>query len=200
MSLDGYITGPGDNVEQPLGEGGERLHQWIYGLEAWRERHGLEGGTSDEDGAIFDEAFRDTRAVVMGRRMFDVGDPHWGDEPPFRVPVFVVTHDAHETVLKQGGTSYTFVTDGIESALAQARQAAGDGNVSVSGGANIVGQFLAAALLDEIQIHIVPVLLGGGVRLFEGIGGEAISLEQARVVASPTVTHLKFRVARTSGP
>ncbi len=167
-----------------------------YGLASWRERHGLEGGEASRDGELLEEAFRDTRAAVMGRRMFDLAEGRWGDEPPFHMPVFIVTHKPRETVVKQGGTSYNFVTDGIESALAQAREAAGEGDVSIAGGANVVQQYLAAGLLDEIQVHVVPLLLGDGVRLFDQLGSYPIELERTRVIDSPVVTHLKFRVAR----
>ena len=196
MSLDGFITGPNDDIDNPLGEGGERLHEWIYGLKSWRERHGIEGGEASRDGEILEEAFRDTRAAVMGRRMFDLAEDRWGDEPPFHMPVFVVTHRPRETEVKAGGTSYAFVTDGIESALAQAREAAGEGDVSIAGGANVVQQCLAAGLLDELQVHVVPILLGDGVRLLDKLGSYPIELERTRVVESPAVTHLKFRVAR----
>lgn len=195
MSLDGAITGPNDDVSWPLGQGGERLHQWVYELASWRERHGLAGGKSNRDAEVLDEAFRNVGAVVMGRRMFDHGEKPWGESPPFHMPVFVVTHHPGPTLAKEGGTTFTFVTDGIESALKQARAAAGAKDVSVAGGANIVQQFLRAGLLDEIQIHLVPVLLGGGRRLFERI--EKMELERARVIESPGVTHLKFRVRRT---
>jgi dihydrofolate reductase len=193
MSLDGFITGPNDDVERPLGEGGERLHQWIYELASWRERHGLAGGKTNRDAEVVDEAFRNVGAVVMGRRMFNHGEGPWGDDPPFHMPVFVVTHKPKKTLSKEGGTTFTFVTDGIESALKRAKAAAGDKDVSVAGGANIVQQFLKAQLLDELQIHLVSVLLGGGRRLFEHAG--KMELEPTRVIASPGVTHLRFRVA-----
>src|SRR5437867_483931 len=147
VSLDGFVAGPNQTLEQPLGEGGEKLHEWAFGLASFRERHGLEGGETDPDDEVVAESLRSTGAVVMGRRMFSGGagpwedDPNadgwWGDEPPFRVPVFVLTHHPRETVVKQGGTSFTFVTDGIESALDQARAAAGDRDVAVAGGASI---------------------------------------------------------------
>jgi dihydrofolate reductase len=193
MSLDGFITGPNDDVERPLGEGGERLHQWIFELASWRERHGLAGGKTNRDAEVVDEAFRNVGAVVMGRRMFNHGEGPWGDNPPFHMPVFVVTHKPKKTLSKEGGTTFTFVIDGIESALKRAKAAAGDKDVSVAGGANIVQQFLKAELLDEIQIHLVPVLLGGGRRLFEHAG--KMELEPTRVIESPGVTHLRFRVA-----
>lgn len=196
MSLDGFITGPDDGLEKPLGEGGERLHEWVYGLKSWREPHGHEGGETGRDADVLGEAFGNLGAALMGRRMFDAGEEPWGENPPFHVPVFVVTHNAREELVKEGGTTFTFVTDGLESALAQARAAAGDKDVSVAGGANVVQQYLTAGLLDEIQIHVVPVLLGAGRRLFESTGPERIELEPARVIDSPAVTHLKYRVVK----
>jgi dihydrofolate reductase len=206
MSLDGFVAGPNATLEQPLGEGGERLHEWIFGLAAWRERHGLEGGTTNVDDEVLEESLRDTGAVVMGRRMFSggegpwEGDPRaegwWGDDPPFRAPVFVLTHHAREPVTKQGGTSYTFVTDGIEAALEQSRAAAGDKDVALAGGASVAQQCLEAGLLDAVQIHVAPVLLGGGVRLFDQLGGGAVQLEGTRVLESPAVTHLRYRVVK----
>jgi dihydrofolate reductase len=187
MSLYGFIAGPNDSVE--------RLHQWMYDLASWRERHGLTGGNTDTDAEVLEESFKNTGAVVVGRRMFDLANG-WGDNPPFHMPVFVITHDAKEKVVKEGGTTFTFVTGGIESALEQAKAAAGDKDVSVAGGANIIQQYLSAGLLDEIQIHLVPVLLGDGRRLFDHIGAEQIELEITRVIESPEVTHIKFRVVK----
>jgi dihydrofolate reductase len=194
-SLDGFIAGPNDSPDLGLGEGGERLQEWVYGLATWREPHGLAGGTSGQDAEILDEAFRDTGAVVLGKRMFD-NAKGWGDNPPFHVPVFVLTHEARETITKEGGTTFTFVTDGIESALAQARDAAGDKNISIAGGANTIEQYLHAGLIDEMQIHLVPLMLGGGIRLFDQVDPELIQLEGTRVVESPGVTHLKYRVVK----
>ncbi|MGH3115627.1 MAG: dihydrofolate reductase family protein [Gaiellales bacterium] len=194
-SLDGFIAGPNDGPELPLGDGGERLHQWVYELASWREPHGLAGGKTNRDSEVLDEAFRTTGAVVVGRRMFD-NARGWGDNPPFHMPVFVLTHEAREKVAKEGGTTFTFVNDGIESALEQARAAAGDKNVSVGGGANTIQQYLRAGLLDEVQIHIAPMLLGSGIRLFERLDTEPIELERTRVIDSPAVTHLRFCVAK----
>jgi len=196
MSLDGFITGPNDGLERPLGEGGERLHEWLYELASWRDRHGLAGGESSRDAEVLDEAFRNTAAMLMGRRMFDVGEGPWGDEPPFHVPIFIVTHEERATVTKEGGTTYSFVTDGIASALEQARAAAGDKDISVAGGANLIGQCLTDGLLDEIQVHLVPVVIGSGVRLFDIQVSDQIELECIRVIDSPGVTHLKYRVVR----
>jgi dihydrofolate reductase len=194
MSLDGFIAGSNDGPELPLGRGGERLHQWVYELESWREPHGLSGGVANRDSELLDEALKATGAIVLGRRMFD-NAKGWGDNPPFHMPVFVLTHEARAPEAKKGGTTFTFVTDGIESALEQARAGAGDKNVSIGGGANTVQQFVRAGLVDEIQVHIAPLLLGDGVRLFEHLG-EPIELERDRVIDSPAVTHLRFRVRR----
>ncbi len=194
-SLDGFITGPDDRPGQELGEGGEQLHEWVFGLASWREPHGLEGGETGPDDDLVKEATTDIGAVVMGRRMFDLGAEPWGDDPPFHVPVFVLTHRDREQLDKQGGTSFTFVTDGIESALDQAREAAGDKNISVAGGAETVQQLVAAGLVDEIQLHVAPLFLGRGKRLFDRLGKE-IDLELIRVVDSPRVTHLKYRVVK----
>jgi dihydrofolate reductase len=179
-----------------LGEGGEQLHQWVYDLASWREPHGLTGGKTNKDSEVLDEAFKAAGAIVVGRRMFD-NARGWGENPPFHMPVFVLTHEARDPEAKEGGTTFTFVTDGIESALEQARAAAGDGNVNVGGGAKTIGQFLQAGLLDEIQIHITPMLLGDGIRLFEHLGAGQIELERTRVIDSPDVTHLRFRVVKS---
>jgi dihydrofolate reductase len=204
MSLDGYVAGPNQTLEQPLGEGGEGLHEWVFGLKTWREHHGMEGGETGPDDHVVAEAVDRADATIMGRRMFSGGegpwedDPNangwWGDDPPFRHPVFVLTHHAREPLELQGGTTFTFVTDGIEAALGQARAAAGDRDVHVAGGANVIQQYLNAGLLDELELHVVPRLLGGGVRLLDGVHG--VGLEPSRVVDSPAVTHLRYRVTR----
>lgn len=194
-SVDGFVAGPDDGPELPLGRGGERLHEWVVRLAAWREPHGLEGGETNSSSEVVEEGLQASGAVVLGRRMFD--NAHgWGDEPPFHKPVFVVTHDEREPLAKDGGTTFTFVTDGVESAVEQARAAAGGKDVSVAGGASVAQQCLRAGLLDEIQIHVAPLLLGGGVRLFEDTGGGQIELEPTRVIESPGVTHLRYRVVK----
>lgn len=202
MSLDGYIAGPKPTLEEPLGQGGEQLHEWVFRLAAWREPHGMSGGETGPDNDVMEEAFANIGAVIMGRRMFSGGsgpwesDPNpdgwWGDTPPFHVPVFVLTKHERKKVSKKGGTSFAFVTDGIKSALSQAKAAAGDKNVSIAGGANTIQQFMHAGLLDELQIHMVPVLLGGGTPLLDNLGDA--KLEKIRVIDSPLVTHLKFRL------
>ena len=202
VSIDGFVAGPNPSVEAPLGEGGERLHDWAVSTESWREQHGRAGGTRGDDAAVIDETLEGVGAYVMGRRMFGGGDGPWdeswtgwwGEDPPFHAPVFVLTHHEREPLPMQGGTTFTFVTDGIEAALDQARAAAGDGDVSVAGGASAVQQCLAAGLLDELYLHVVPVVLGGGARLLENVGDP--KLEPVKVVASPAVTHIKYRVVR----
>jgi dihydrofolate reductase len=203
-SLDGFIAGPSRTVESPLGDGGLQLHEWVFGLASWMESHGVDGeGATGPDDDLVREQLAQPGAVLMGRRMFSGGegawedDPMahgwWGDTPPFHMPVFVLTHHARETLVL-GDTSFVFVTDGIESAYEQARAAAGDKDVAVAGGANVVQQCLRAGLLDELQMHVAPVLLGRGVRLFDG--GEDAKLEITRVVDSPAVTHIRYRVVR----
>jgi dihydrofolate reductase len=206
MSLDGFVAGPNQTLEEPLGKGGEELHDWITRLASWRERHGLEGGETGPDSDLMAESIDKQGAIVMGRRMFSSGegpwdddpkaDGWWGDDPPFRVPVFVLTHHAREPVVKQGGTTYTFVTDGIESALEEARAAAGEKDVYIAGGANVIQQYLAAGLVDEFLLHVTPILLGGGVRLFDNVGPKDARLELVETIPSELVTHLRYRVAR----
>jgi dihydrofolate reductase len=203
VSLDGFVAGPNQTLDEPLGRGGEHLHEWAFATRAFLESHGREGGEDNVDSEVVQEHLDRIGATVMGRRMFSNGagpweqDPNadawWGDDPPFNHPVFILTHHAREPVTKEGGTTFTFVTDGIESALEQARAAAGEKDVGVGGGANVAQQYLKAGLLDEIQLHVVPVLLGDGVRLFEGGDGPR-RLQAARILESPTgVVHLRYR-------
>jgi dihydrofolate reductase len=202
MSLDGYVAGPNESEENPLGEGGEQLHEWAFSLASWREPHGMEGGEVSPSSAVVDESRENVGAVVMGRGMFGGGpgpwgdwEGWWGDDPPFHVPVFVLTHHAREPLAKEGGTTFTFVTDGVEAALAQAKEAAGDRDVSLGGGADVAQQYLRAGLLDELQINLVPVLLGGGKRLLDDVGDQ-VGVECTRVVEAPGVTHLRYRVVK----
>jgi len=202
ISLDGFVAGPSPTLEDPLGQNGMQLHEWVFGLASWRSEHGLEGGTQDEDDALVARGVAAVGAVVMGRKMFSGGsgpwedDPNaggwWGDEPPFRGPVFVVTHHAREPQEFPNGTVFSFVTEGVESAVAQARAAAGGKDVRVSGGASVATQALRAGLLDRLDLHIAPVLLGSGTRLFEGV--EPMQFELAPTPASPNVTHISYVV------
>ena len=202
ISLDGYVAGPNQSLENPLGEGGERLHEWALATDSWQRHHGSEGGERTPDSDVVDEVVQDVGAYIMGRKMFGGGDGPWdeawkgwwGDDPPFHTPVYVLTHHAREPLPMKGGTTFRFVTDGIHSALEQARAAAGDKDVSIAGGARTVQQYLAAGLLDELYLHIVPVLLGAGERLLENVGDP--TLEPVKVVASPAVTHVKYHVVR----
>ena len=202
ISLDGFVAGPNQSTENPIGEGGARLHEWAFATTTWREQHGSGGGESNADAEVAEEVVQDVGAYIMGRKMFGGGDGPWdetwrgwwGENPPFHVPVFVLTHHPREPLPMEGGTTFTFVTDGIESALEQARTAAGDKDVMIAGGASAVQQYLAAGLLDELYLHIVPILLGTGERLLEGVGDPR--LEPVKVIASPAVTHVKYRVVR----
>ena len=204
VSVDGYAAGPNQSAENPLGEGGEQLHEWAIELAAWRESHGREGGEVNASSEIMERATENVGAVIMGRKMFGGGpgpwgeEPWtgwWGDDPPFHVPVFVLTHHEREPLPMEGGTTFHFVTDGIEAALAQAREAAGDQDVKLAGGAAAAQQYLAAGLVDEIQLNIAPVLLGGGERLFENVGAD-LELVQEQVVHTPKVTHVRYGVSR----
>jgi dihydrofolate reductase len=204
ISLDGFIAGPNPSEDDPLGEGGEQLHEWVLKLAAWRKPHGREGGEVNASSVVMEEALDNLGATVMGRNMFGGGpgpwgdDPWegwWGDDPPFHTPVFVLTHHEREPLEKQGGTTFIFVTDGIESALEQAEQAAGGKHVSLGGGADVAQQYLAAGLIDELDLNVVPVLLGGGTRLFDNLGRTDLSLEQVRAIEAPGVTHIKYRVS-----
>lgn len=202
MSLDGFVAGPDPSVANPLGIGGERLHEWALPLREWRQMHGLEGGEVDESSPIIEGMFANVGATLMGRYMFggqpgpwDAKEPWngwWGNNPPFHHTVFVLTHHARPPLQLEGGTTFTFVTGGIEAALEQARRAAGGKDVSLGGGANAARQYLVAGLVDEMEISVVPTLLGSGVRLFDGVGDDMHGLELVRTVAAPNVTHLKF--------
>jgi len=202
MSLDGFVAGPNQSTDNPLGVGGMRLHEWAFGLAAFRRPHGLEGGETNASTPVIEEALANLGATIMGRNMFGghpgPWDPRrpwngwWGANPPFHHPVFVLTHHPREPLVLEGGTTFTFVTDGIESALAQARHAAGGKDVALGGGAEAAQQYLAAGLVDEMTLSVVPFLLGGGERLFERVGDDLHGLSLVRTAAAPGVTHLKF--------
>ncbi len=202
ISADGYVAGPNQSKENPLGEGGEDLHEWMLALKAWREPHGRDGGEVNENTPIFEEAHEGIGAEIMGRGKFgppeggpwgdDPWSGWWGEDPPFHMPVFVLTHHEREP-LTLTDTTFTFVTEGIEAALEQAKAAAGGKNVYIGGGAEVINQYLAAGLVDELEVHVAPLILGGGERLFEGVGPD-LKLEQLRAVEAPGVAHLKYRV------
>ena len=205
VSLDGYVAGPNPTPEEPLGAGGEKLHEWVVRLASWKEAHGHDSteGETGSDNDVIAEAASSYGAVIMGKRMFcgkngpwgdDPFQGWWGDDPPFKAPVFVLTHHPRD-VLELGETRFEFVTDGIEAALERARDAAPGEDIQISGGANVAQQYLAAGLLDEINIHIAPVLLGGGTRLFDGELDGPRDLQVTRVLASPNVTHVRYEAA-----
>jgi dihydrofolate reductase len=201
MSLDGYVAGPSQSVDNPLGIGGMRLHEWAFQLAIFREQHELDGGEINESTRVVEESLSNIGATVMGRNMFGghpgPWDPKkpwngwWGTNPPFHHPVFVLTHHKRKPLELEGGTTFTFVTNGIKAALEQARGAAGAKDISLAGGAKAAQQYLAAGLVDEMEISLVPTLLGSGERLFDGVG-DLHGLELVRTVAAPQVVHLKF--------
>ncbi|MFC4010863.1 dihydrofolate reductase family protein [Nonomuraea purpurea] len=183
MSLNGFIAGPNSRPDNPLGDGGTRIHEWVYGVEAWRARQNVNGGRTNQDDDIVRENFTRAGAYIMGRHMFAEGEVGWSDPPPFRAPVFVLTHTPRDPWIRQGGTTFTFVTEGIDTALALARQVSQDKDVQISGGADTVRQFFNAGLLDELQIHLAPLVLGAGVRLFAGSSsGQQMSTRMDRTV------------------
>lgn len=185
MSLDGFITDPKASVGTPLeGHDPGRLHEWMFDAK------------TDADDVIREEMYAPTGAVLMGKTMFDVGFEPWGDPPPFKMPVFVVTHEERAPLSMKGGTTYNFVTGGIETALEQAGGSAGSKNVGLWGGADIIRQYLEARLLDEMHVHIAPILLGGGVRLFEDLDPERIELRKTSCIDTPGATHLRFDVVK----
>ena len=206
ISLDGFAAGPDQSPDQALGRRGEELHEWVYDLVSFHQMHGraVEGERTIDD-EVLTEAMTRAGAFVMGRGMFGGGpgpwgeEPWagwWGDDPPYHAPVFVLTHHPREPLVKEGGTTFHFVTDGIESAVEQARAAAGGKDVQVSGGADAIQQALRAGVVDDGQVHIAPILLGAGRRLFDRLDEADIRLEKTRVIDSPLVTHLAYRVVR----
>ncbi len=204
ISADGYAAGPNQSEENPLGEGGMQLHDWVIALRAWREPHGQEGGEVNASSAVVEEEKANVGVHIMGRAMFgppgggawpdDPWNGWWGEDPPFHTPVFVVTHHEREP-LTLSDTTFTFVTDGVEAALEQANAVSDGKDVFISGGADIINQCLAAGLVDEIEVHVTPLILGSGERLFEGVGPD-LKLEQLRAVEAPGVAHLKYRVVK----
>src|SRR5712692_10760855 len=204
ISLDGFVAGPNQSLENPIGEGGMRLHNWLFATSSWRRQQGQGGGEEGADSEVVDEVVQGIGAYIMGRKMFGGGPGGWdeewkgwwGDAPPYHAPVFVLTHHPRQPLSMLGGTTFTFVTDGIASALERARAGAGDQDVAIAGGASTIRQYLAAGSLDELYLHIVPVILGAGERLLEDVGDPV--LEPIKAVASPAVTHIKYRIAKRS--
>ncbi len=204
MSLDGYVAGPNQSAENPLGIGGMELHQWFFPLKEFREMHGEEGGEVNASSAVVEERRANIGATIMGRNMFGpVRGPWpdeawrgwWGEDPPYHHPVFVLTHHSRKSLTMEGGTTFHFVSDGIESALAQANDAAGDRDIWLGGGASVVNQYLDAGLVDELDISIAPIILGRGERLFAGVDPSRLKLHQIRAADAPGVTHIKYQRA-----
>ncbi|HEY2803578.1 MAG TPA: dihydrofolate reductase family protein [Actinomycetota bacterium] len=204
VSLDGFMAGPDQSVENPLGIGGEDLHSWMFELEVWQRFHGQEGGVVNASTQVVEEAQARVGAYVMGRNMFGggpgpwAGDPEWrgwwGEDPPYHAPVYVLTHHGRDSLVMQGGTTFHFVTDGSDAALAQAREAAGERDVAIGGGAKTIQQYLAAGAVDEFELHVAPQILGSGERLLENVGD--LRLEQVRAIEAPGVAHVKYRVLK----
>jgi dihydrofolate reductase len=194
LSLDGYMAGPNARPGNPLGDGGPAMHGWVFETASFRELFGIPGGDSNSaDDALIRRLFSRTGAYVMGRRMFDEGEVGWPENPPFHAPVYVLTHSPREPWVRQGGTTFHFVTDGIESALAQAKAAAGDKDVRISGGADTIRQYIQAGLIDECTVHVTPALLGAGLRLLDQLAPEELKLETVSAISSKLVTHLDYR-------
>jgi dihydrofolate reductase len=202
MSVDGYVAGPHQTIDDPLGVGGRRLHDWVFATRFGREMIGEEGGDEGVDHQFLIRGVVGIGATVMGRNMFGPirgeweGDWRgwWGDEPPYHAPVFVLTHHAHEPIEMSGGTTFHFVTAGFDAALEQARAAAGDQDVDIAGGASTVRQAFAAGAIDELMLDVAPVLLGRGERLFDDV--QDPGLEPVEVIHSPLATHVRYRIGR----
>jgi dihydrofolate reductase len=202
MSIDGFVAGPDQSVRNPLGVGGMRLHEWAFALGVFRKMQGMEGGVINESTPVVEASMANVGATIMGRNMFgghpgawDAKNPWngwWGANPPFHHPVFVLTHHEREPLALEGGTTFTFVTGGIEKALADARRAAGNNDVSLAGGAKAAQQYLVAGLVDRMDINLVPVLIGKGERLFDGVGDDLHGLQLVKTIAAPNVVHLQF--------
>jgi dihydrofolate reductase len=205
VSLDGYMAGPNQSEDDPLGEGGMDLHQWAFKLATFRGSHELDPeGEVNESTPVVEAMFDNVGAVLMGRNMFgpirgEWGDSDWngwwGENPPYHVPTFVLTHYEREPVEMEGGTTFHFVTEGVERAVELAKQAAAGKDVSVGGGASTIQQLLRAGLLDRLQIDLVPTVLGAGERLLDGLGGIDATFKRTRVVEAPDVTHLFYDVS-----
>jgi dihydrofolate reductase len=209
LSLDGYVAGPNQGLDAPLGEGASRLHEWAFATKSFRSAHGLEGGDGGLDDRFAAQGDTGIGATVMGRNMFGPvrgpwGDEHWtgwwGEDPPFHHPVFVLTHHRRPSIVMAGGTTFHFVDDGVEAALERAFDAAGGDDVRLGGGAATVQQYLAAGLVDEMHLALVPILLGSGERLFDHLDGGPVGYECVELVGSPSVVHARFVRNGPNGP
>jgi dihydrofolate reductase len=203
MSLDGYVAGPNQSLENPLGERAGELHEWAFAARSFRQLHGMEGGATGVDDDVIAESMRNIGATIMGRNMFgpirgawddNAWKGWWGDNPPFHAPVFVLTSHAREPLEMEGGTTFHFVTEGVNAALERAKRTAGEKDVNIGGGASVAQQFLKAGLIDELEVHVAPILLGGGSRLFDNMDGWLPRYEPVRLVCSPAAAHFKYRL------
>ena len=201
LSLDGYAAGPDQSLERPLGVGGERLHEWALATRAFRQTHGMDGGAETPDDRFIAQGELGIGATIMGRNMFGpVRGPWadsdwkgwWGDNPPFHHPVFVLTHHPHPSIAMEGGTTFHFVSDGVEAALERAFQAAGGDDVRLGGGAATIQQYLRRGLVDEMNLAIIPTFLGSGERLFDHLDGGPAGYKCTEFVSSPSVLHVRF--------
>jgi dihydrofolate reductase len=205
MSIDGFTSGLNQRLDKPFGDNTDALNAWVFRLRSFQEMSGRAGGATGPSDDVVRERMSNMGAVVMGRHMFGGGhgpwpEPEWngwwGDEPPFHCPVFVLTHYAREPQPMLGGTTFYFVTEGIDEALDRARAVAGERDVVVGGGATAVRQYLRAGAIDEFEIHLVPTFVGAGQRPFDAAVLAGLRLEQIRVVEAPDVTHIKYRIGR----
>jgi dihydrofolate reductase len=195
MSLDGFIAGPNDGPDNPLGDRGPTIHQWAFQQRAFREAlHLGKGGETGQDNRIAEATFARIGANIMGKRMFDQGEHSWPEDAPFHTQVFVLTREVRDPWPRPGGTTFHFVNDSIETVLRRARDAAGDKDVRISGGANVIAQYLNAGLVDELQIALAPVIIGGGVRLFDRVDRSKVALKIVEAIHSPAVTHVRYSV------
>jgi dihydrofolate reductase len=195
ISLDGYIAGPNGGAKNPLGDNGLKIHEWMFNQKSFRDHLGMQGGeTNNKDNDIIENIFNRIGANIMGKKMFIEGEANWPENAPFHCPVYILTHQSREPWERPGGTTFYFTNENIESVLSKAKTAAGNKDVRISGGADAVRQYLNAGLVDELTLHVAPILLGKGVQLFEKIDNKKFSLEISEAISSPAVTHLFYNV------
>lgn len=195
ISMDGFIAGLNGSPKNPIGDGGTEIHKWLYNQRAFLELLELgEGGETGKDNDILNEVTARTGACIMGKQMFDEGETNWPENAPFHAPAYVLTKQVREPWERKGGTTFYFVNDGIVSALEKARKAAGTKDIRISGGANVIQQYLNAGLVDDFTIHFSPIMLGKGVRLFENIDKDKFTANIVEAINSPLVMHLRYKV------
>jgi dihydrofolate reductase len=195
MSLDGFIAGPNGGAKNPLGDDGLKIHNWMFKQKAFLSHLKIEGGeTNNKDNDIIEETFNRIGANIIGKNMFVEGEANWPEEAPFHCPVYVLTHEKREPLIKPGGTKFYFTDEDIHSVLQKAKDSAGEKDVRISGGAKTVQQYLNAGLIEEFIIHIAPIFLGAGIRLFEHLDKTRLSFEIKNIINSSEVTHLFYNV------